>query len=148
MVQDFGEELESTTMTSAQMLNSIAQPKRFYSECDEHHFFAWLRSIPAIKAFVGTPPQRLDLTVGVPVDRGSFYQPVGLLARSDIEQKLLESLCIGHADLWFSADKTVGTTICSASSAGALQPFWQKIDKLYWAHAVRGEAVWRMHLQT
>lgn len=86
------------------MLLHIPEPTRFYCESDEDHFFAWLESIPAVKAVVGTP-EGLNLTIEVPIDRLSFYELVGLMTRYQLDKKSLRQLCEGHADPWFNDAK-------------------------------------------
>lgn len=82
------------------MLLTIPEPKRFYCESDEDHFFAWLESIPAVKAVAGTP-EGLNLTVEEPIDQLSFYELVGLMTRYQLDKKSLRPLCESHADPWF-----------------------------------------------
>lgn len=83
---------------------SIPEPNRYHCDSDEDHFFGWLKSIPAIKAVVGTPTG-LDLTVDVPIDRLSFYELVGLMTRYQLDKKCLRQLCAGHQDVWFNDTK-------------------------------------------
>lgn len=84
------------------MLISIDQPEWFYCDSDEEHFFAWLQSISAVKDFIGTPPQGLNLTIETPIDRTSFYELVGLMTRYQLDKKSLRQLCEGHEDGWFN----------------------------------------------
>ena len=87
------------------MLISIDQPEWFYCDSDEESFFAWLQRIVAVKAFVGTPPHGLNLTIEVPIDRTSFYELVGLMTRYQLDKKSLRQLCEGHEDAWFNDAK-------------------------------------------
>ncbi len=89
---------------SQKILLPIPEPVRFYCESDEEHFFAWLKSIPAVKAVVGTP-EGLDLTIEVPIDRLSFYELVGLMTRYQLDKRSLRQLCESHADQWFNDAK-------------------------------------------
>jgi hypothetical protein len=91
-------------MSKSNMLLRIPEPGRFYCEPDEDHFFAWLQSIAAVKAVVGTP-DGLDLTIEMPVDRTSFYELVGLMTRYQLDKASLRPLCVGHPDPWFSDRK-------------------------------------------
>ena len=77
---------------------------RFYCESDEDHFFAWLKSIPAIKAVVGTP-EGLNLTIEEPIDQLSFYELVGLMTRYQLDKKALHQLCDSQQDPWFTDTK-------------------------------------------
>lgn len=86
------------------MLLSIHEPKRYYCESDEDHFFGWLKTIPAVKAVVGTPAG-LDLTIEQPIDRLSFYELVGLMTRYQLDKKCLRQLCDDHEDEWFNDAK-------------------------------------------
>ena len=86
------------------MLLLIPEPTRFYSESDEDYFFAWLKSIPAIKDFIGAPGG-LNLTIEDPIDRLSFYELVGLLTRYQLDKKVLRRLCELHNDPWFTDTK-------------------------------------------
>ena len=78
----------------------IPHPKSFYCELDEDHFFAWLKDIPAIKNVTGTP-KGLELDIDEPVDKTSFYELVGLLARYDLDQRCLRPLAESNPDPWF-----------------------------------------------
>lgn len=91
-------------MSELTMLLRIPEPVRFYCEVDEDHFFAWLQGIAAVKAVVGKP-DGLHLTVDVPIDRLSFYELVGLMARYQLDKKCLRPLCEGHIDPWFTDSK-------------------------------------------
>ena len=86
------------------MLLLIPEPTRFYSESDEDYFFAWLKSIPAIKNFVGTQGG-LSLTIEEPIDQLSFYELSGLLTRYQLDKKVLRRLCELHDDPWFTDAK-------------------------------------------
>ena len=82
----------------------IPEPSRYYCEPDEDHFFAWLKSIPAIKKIVGTPTG-IELLIEEPIDKLSFYELVGLLTRYDLDRRCLRPLCIQHSDPWFNDKK-------------------------------------------
>lgn len=86
------------------MLLGIPEPTRYYCESDEDHFFAWLESIPAIKAAVGTP-EGIDLTVNEPIDKLSFYELVGLMTRYQLDMSCLRPLCEPQSDPWFTDPK-------------------------------------------
>lgn len=86
------------------MLITIPEPPGYFCESDEDNFFAWLKSLPAVKAVVGTP-QGLDVTFDVPVDRLSFYELVGLLSRYQLPLTSLKPLCADHSDRWFNDPK-------------------------------------------
>ena len=86
------------------MLLAIPEPKSYYCESDEDHFFAWLESIPAIKAAVGTP-QGINSTVEEPIDKLSFYELVGLMARYELDRLCLRPLCESQIDPWFKDPK-------------------------------------------
>lgn len=86
------------------MLLAIPEPKRYYCESDEDHFFAWLESISAIKATVGTP-QGINLTVEEPIDKLSFYELVGLMTRYELDRSCLRPLCESQIDPWFKDPK-------------------------------------------
>lgn len=90
-------------MKNYTMLLRISEPRRFYCEPDEYHFFTWLQKIAAVKAIMGTP-DGLDLTLQVPIDRTSFYELVGLLTRYQLDRTSLRPLCEGHTDSWFTDD--------------------------------------------
>jgi len=78
----------------------IPQPSEFYCEADEEHFFGWLGNIKAVESFQGTA-NGLCLTLADPIDRSSFYELVGLLARYSIDMSSLRSLCETNPDEWF-----------------------------------------------
>lgn len=86
------------------MLLLIPEPQLFYCDSDEAHFFAWLQGIPAVKAVVGTSAG-LELTLDSPIDRLSFYELVGLMARYQLDKRPLRPLCEGHVDPWFEDKK-------------------------------------------
>lgn len=82
----------------------IPEPLKYFCESDETHFFGWLQSLPAIKAVVGTP-EGLDVTIDTPIDRFSFYELAGLLARYQLPLNSLQVLCINQSDPWFNDSK-------------------------------------------
>ncbi|WP_211442011.1 hypothetical protein [Collimonas humicola] len=79
----------------------VPGPFRYYCEPDEDYFFAWLKAIPAVKAVVGTP-SGLELTLEAPIDKTSFYELVGLMARYGLDRKCLRPLCQSQSDPWFN----------------------------------------------
>ena len=82
----------------------IPEPKRFFCEADEEHFFAWLNGIDAVRKVSGSPAG-LELTIDVPIDKISFYGLVGLLSRYDLDRACLRPLCSEHPDNWFRDQK-------------------------------------------
>ena len=82
----------------------IPEPKLFYCEPDEEHFFAWLKAIPAVKNVKGTP-NGLELSLEEPIDQLSFYELIGLMTRYGLDRKCLRVLCEQHRDPWFRDSK-------------------------------------------
>ncbi|QNK74555.1 hypothetical protein H7F36_04780 [Variovorax sp. PAMC28562] len=82
----------------------VPEPAQFYCEADERNFFTWLSGIDGISKYVGTQ-SGLNLTIPTPMDRGSFYDLVGLLSRYSLDLKCLRPLTINHPDQWFTDKK-------------------------------------------
>ena len=82
----------------------ISEPGPFYCESDEDSFFAWLKSIPAVKAVTGTA-LGLEIALDEPVDRLSFYEIVGLFTRYGLDRRQLRLLCESNEDPWFHDPK-------------------------------------------
>jgi hypothetical protein len=78
----------------------IPEPKLFFGEQDEDHFFAWLEEVPAVRDIKGTP-DGLEIELAKPVDRVSFYGLVGLLTRYGLDRTSLQVLCEENEDPWF-----------------------------------------------
>lgn len=78
----------------------IDEPKRFYCQPDEEHFFAWLNGIDEVEKVVGSQAGLL-IEFKRPIGRDGFYELVGLLTRYGLNCSCLQPLCAAHPDDWF-----------------------------------------------
>ena len=83
----------------------IPSPKIWYHQIDKNHFFAWLKTIKAIKSIRGTN-EGLYLTIEEPIDRISFHQLIGLMTRYKLNMESLRPLCEFHKDEWLRNPKS------------------------------------------
>jgi len=80
---------------------TIPEPESFYCDGDEDQFFAWLKSLPAVRSIKGGQ-DGLAIEYVAPIDRLSFYELVGLLSRYQLDLSSLRPLCESQKDSWFS----------------------------------------------
>lgn len=82
----------------------IPEPKHYFCQLDEDHFFGWLKEIDAVQDIKGRP-EGLELVIDDKIDRTSLYELIGLLTRYDIDRTCLRRLCQDHPDHWFRDSK-------------------------------------------
>ena len=87
---------------ATQLVLLIDEPRPYYNQTDEDHFFGWLQSIPAIKKVKGVP-SGLELTVQRPIDKESLRNLIALLTRYDVNRRPLKALCDEQKDESFRA---------------------------------------------
>jgi hypothetical protein len=78
----------------------IPEPRFFYGQLDEDHFFGWLKEIAAVKDVSGTP-KGLQLDIAEPIDRARFLELAGLLMRYGSDRRCLRQLVEAQDDPWF-----------------------------------------------
>ncbi len=81
----------------------IQEPAPFFSDGDEDCFFQWLKSIAAVKEFVGCS-SGLEITLVDPDDAG-LRELVGLMTRYGLDMKWLRNLRTVQNGSWFADDK-------------------------------------------
>ena len=82
----------------------MKEPAPFFSDGDEDCFFHWLKSIDAVKDFVGGP-KGLEVTLTDPVDDPSLRELIGLLTRYGLDMKWLRNLHTQQNEGWFASEK-------------------------------------------
>jgi hypothetical protein len=76
----------------------------WFSDADEDSFFDWLKSLKAVKDFVGVP-SGLEITLSDPVDEFSLRELLGLMSRYDLDMKWLRALRTSENESWFADDQ-------------------------------------------
>jgi hypothetical protein len=79
----------------------IREPAPFFSDSDEDSFFHWLKSIGAVKDFVGGP-SGLEVALEDPVEDSSLRELIGLLTRYGLDMKCLRGLRTPQNEAWFA----------------------------------------------
>jgi hypothetical protein len=82
----------------------IREPVPFFSDGDEDSFFHWLKSIDAVKDFVGSPVG-LEVALADPVDDFSLRELIGLLTRYGLDMKWLRRLRTQQNEAWFASER-------------------------------------------
>jgi hypothetical protein len=73
-------------------LLTINEPRPFYSQGDEDHFFNWLQSIPEIEKVTGIG-RGLEIVVRRPMEKGSLHDLIALMTRYGLDRRPLKPLC-------------------------------------------------------
>ncbi|UWU74882.1 hypothetical protein N2603_33255 [Bradyrhizobium huanghuaihaiense] len=83
---------------------AIREPAPFFSNGDEDSFFHWLKSIDAVKDFVGSP-RGLEVTLEDPVEDLSLRELIGLLTRYGLDMRCLRGLRTQQNEAWFADEQ-------------------------------------------
>lgn len=75
----------------------------YFSYKDEHHFFTWPESIPAVMSVWGKP-DGLEVKLQN-LDRRSLLELLTIMNRYGLNKKCLSSLCIPQNESWFKNKK-------------------------------------------
>lgn len=72
----------------------------FYCYQDEKHFFEWLESIPGVKSVAGNPQGLSVQIVNAELDQDGWADLIGLMARYDVNMKVLRDLVTPENVVW------------------------------------------------
>jgi hypothetical protein len=79
----------------------IEEPRRFYSNLDEKHFFDWLQEIPAVKSVVGGV-NGLTVKLDTPIKDPDLRDLIAVLTRYGVNRKCLAVLLNASNQAWFA----------------------------------------------